>query len=333
MGLILPRRRASGLDVADVFLANLRTGNGSTQSVTGGPDMSGEGGLAISKRRNGVADWGWFDTERGATKFLSSNATTAETTDADTLTAFTSDGVTFGADTKFNTSSATYIDYLIRKAPKFFDVVTYTGTGLAASKAHSLGSVPGMIIVKRTDAAGDWCLWHRSVSDKLLYLNYTNAITPDFVGDGTNANETFSEDFHTDTTFGVGGASSQINVSGGTYIACIFAHDTTDGGFIQCGSYAGNGSSTGPIATLGWEPQWVLVKKTSGTGNWYIFDAKRSTSNPRTSVLRADLSNDEYTNANNSIDFLSTGFQLKNASGGFNSSGATYVYMAIKAAA
>jgi hypothetical protein len=29
---------------------------------------------------------------------------------------------------------------------------------------------------------------------------------------------------------------------------------------ISCGSYTGNGSATGPVIDLGYEPQWVLIK-------------------------------------------------------------------------
>jgi hypothetical protein len=131
------------VDVADVFSTDLYTGNGSTQSITNGVDLSGDGGLAWIKGRSGATDHQLFDTERGATKELISNSTAAEATDADTLTSFNSDGFSIGADSNVNTNTATYVGWSFRKAPKFFDVVTYTGTGSARTVAHNLGSVPG----------------------------------------------------------------------------------------------------------------------------------------------------------------------------------------------
>ena len=63
------------------------------------------------------------------------------------------------------------------------------------------------------------------------------------------------------------------NATGQKYIAYVFAHDPEPDGIIKCDNYTG--TATGRKITLGWEPQYVMVKDTSSTGNWWIYDAQR----------------------------------------------------------
>jgi hypothetical protein len=317
-----------GSDIAEAFSTDLYTGNGGTQTITNGIDLSGEGGLTWIKSRSAATDHQLFDTERGATKELISNSTAAEATDADTLTAFNSDGFSIGADSSVNTSAATYVSWTFRKAPKFFDVVTYTGDGVAGrTVAHNLGSVPGMIIVKRTSGVASWRVYHRGIDasapeDYWLQLNQTSSRT------GPSAN-IWDSTAPTINNFYVA-VSDTINGSGEAYVAYIFAHDTDDGSMVQCGSYTGNGSATGPVVTLGWEPQWLLVKQATASGAWVVHDNKRNTANPRNSYLLPNDSQAEVTSANLAVDFNSTGFQLKGGGFAINQSGGTYIYMAIR---
>jgi hypothetical protein len=125
------------------------------------------------------------------------------------------------------------------------------------------------------------------------------------------------------------------NVNGVTYVAYLFAHDA--GGFgddgsengISCGSYTGNGSATGPTVTLGYEPQWLMIKRADSTGDWIILDSKRDVSNPRDKFLEPNTSDAEATG--NDVDFNATSFQLKTTSATVNASGGTYIYVAIRA--
>ena len=163
--------------VDDVFSTYLYTGTGSTRTITNGIDLSGEGGLVwIKSRDSGSLNHHLYDTERGATKFLMSNSTSAEITSiTDNLTQFNSNGFDLGAWMDVNNSGLTFASWTFRKAPGFFDVVTYTGTGSAQNISHSLGSVPGMILVKSNSSDGtNWMVYHRSLGGtKNLYLNGT----------------------------------------------------------------------------------------------------------------------------------------------------------------
>jgi hypothetical protein len=318
---------AGGLDIADAFSTDLYTGNGGTQTITNGIDLSGGGGLVWIKVRDTIFSHQLYDSARGLGKDLQSNVTNQEQNAPNGVNAFNSNGFAMGGDASTNASGNPYVSWTFRKAPKFFDVVTYTGNGAAVQTvAHNLDSVPGMIVVKRTDAPAGWQVAHRSIpAGAKLLLDATNAYT-DFP---TTAY--WNNTRPTDTQFYVDGPDSNFNGSGGTYVAYLFAHDTDDDSVVQCGSYTGNGSATGPVITLGWEPQWLLIKRSDSADDWYLYDNQRSPTNPRNGIIRPNSSSAGFSNVTSSnIDFSSTGFQPKTNNAVFNASGGTYVYTAIR---
>jgi len=149
--------------IEDVFSTYLYTGNGSTQTITNGIDLSGKGGLVWIKRRTGIFDHYLWDTARGNYKFLNTNSTGAEFDIGTAGLAFGSSGFTVGNNINWNSSTDTVASWTFRKAAKFFDVVTYTGNGTdQRAISHNLGSTPGFFIVKRTDSTGNWNCYHRS---------------------------------------------------------------------------------------------------------------------------------------------------------------------------
>ncbi len=320
-----------GILVQEVFSTTLYTGNGATgQTITNGIDLDGEGGLVWGKNRNDTFGSFLVDSSRGIDKRLVTELTNAEATEATGITAFNSNGFSLGSATVYNFNTYTFASWTFRKAPKFFDVVTYTGTGSARTVSHNLGSVPGCIIVKRTSASEGWQVYHRSTgATKHFELNNMNAVQTS----STRWNNTTP----TDTVFTVGTHAS-VNASGSTYVAYLWAHD--DGGFgsggqnaITCSSYTGNGSATGPTVTLGYEPQWLMVKAventTTATDDWIILDSKRDVSNPRNAYLEPNTSDAEATG--NDIDFNATSFQLKTTSASVNKNAINYIYIAIRA--
>jgi hypothetical protein len=312
--------------VEDVFSTYLYTGTGAALTITNDIDLDGEGGLTWIKSRSAATNNQLFDTVRGATNELISNSTAAQAADADTLTAFNADGFSLGADSNVNTSAATYCSWSFRKAPKFFDVVTYTGTATARTIAHNLGSEPGMILVKCTSASEFWVVYHRSLGNtKYLILNNTSE-------EGTFA--VWNNTSPTSTQFSVG-TDGSVNGDGKTYVAYLFAHDAGEFGtagtdnVISCGSYTGNGSATGTSVTLGYEPQWLLIKRTDSTGDWNLIDNMRGFVVGGTDAeLNANLTSAESTGT--FVTPTATGFQLNTTDAGYNASSATYIYMAIR---
>ena len=270
--------------VEDAFSTWLYTGNGSTQTIPNGINLSGQGGLVWIKARSSAQSNIVFDTNRGVENRLVTNANIAQSTLSGSLTAFNSNGFALGNFASTNDSGVTYVSWTFRETPNFFDVVTYTGTGANRTIAHNLGVAPGMILVKRTDTTGDWQVYHRSnANTQYMVLNDTAAVATG----ATRWNSTTP----TATEFSVG-TDATVNASGGTYVAYLFAHVTTSDGFIQCGSFTTDGSGNASV-TLGWEPQWVLVKAVNNTFNWEITDTMRGMSNPGLSPLFPNLSSAE----------------------------------------
>ena len=298
--------------VDDVFSTFLYQGTSSNQNIVNGLDLSGEGGLVwIKGRPNAGYSHNLYDTARGVTKRLASNETTAESTYANSVTAFNSNGFTLGSDGngEVNYSGSTYVSWSFRKQPGFFDVVTYTGNGSARTISHNLGSVPGMIIVKRTDSSADWQVYHRGTDggapeDYGIPLN-------SYTGRVDNA-AYWNDTAPTSSVFSVG-TDATVNANTATYVAYLFAHDAQDYGedsdeaIIKCDTYEGDGG-TSNFVNVGFEPQWVLIKKTTSNENWGIFDSIRGVpTGSSAATLLANEADAETSGTSGSIDFNSFG--------------------------
>lgn len=312
------------LFVEDVFSTYLYTGTGAAQTITNGIDLAGKGGLVWIKSRSNIVDNFLFDTTRGVNVEINSNKTDANATLADSVTAFNSNGFTIGNVSGIGSNTSTFASWTFREAPKFFDVVTYTGNGSSLTLAHTLGVTPGCIIVKRIDTTSDWSVYHRSLSDPNTFNLRLNTAISQF-NNGANFISGASSTNFTVNNF------AAINASGGTYVAYLFAHDPTADGIIQCGSYTGNGSATGPVVNLGWEPQWLLIKRATASNDfgWVLFDNMRGMPvGGADAFLSPNFSEPEY--SAQLVDPSATGFSPNTTAGDVNANGSTYVYMAIR---
>ena len=328
--------------IDDIFSTFLYHGSGSNRSINNGIDLSGEGGMVWFTNRATHSDyasrWAMFDTERGAGKFVYSNENWVEQPqDLTELSAFNSNGFSLGDNSGgFQATNHTttthnadhYVSWTFRKAPGFFDVVTYTGNGTAGrTVSHSLGSVPGAIWVKCTSHADSWGCYHRSTGNtKATFLNSSGTPTTN----GTPWNNTDP----TSTEFTLG-ADNQFNGNGRTYVAYIFGHDDQSFGesgnqaVIKCGSYTGTGSAN-ITETLGFEPQWLLVKNvTTDSQDWTLVDTMRGFG---TGVdERLDPNNQTLADSTfNVFEPTTTGFKLgSSVLDETNKNGDTHIYIAI----
>jgi hypothetical protein len=307
--------------IEEVFSTDLYTGTSASQTITNGIDLATKGGLVWAKRRNagGTAHY-FIDTARGRGSYLVSNTTAAATnqaTSTNDFTSFNSNGFTLGIPTSIwmNETTGTYASWTFRKQPKFFDVVTYTGNGAAARAiSHNLGSVPGCMIVKSTSEAGNWRVYHRGCStNNGLVLNDTGAQTTSAIywfGDEVNVIPPTSTQFTVNAGF--------TNINGATYVAYLFAHDASGFGLtgtdnvITCGSYTGVTYPGDVAVTLGYEPQWVMVKNTTQSSDWVIYDNMRgmpvSTSATGYNYLVANTTGAENSGSAPGISPTATGF-------------------------
>lgn len=318
------------LAVDDVFSTDLYTGNASTQAINNGIDLAGAGGLVWMKSRS-AGGVGYshclFDTVRGRRKLLCTSSTGGnEGFGSDQIT-FGAGGFTLAADASnygYNRAGSAQVAWSFRRAPKFFDVVEFTTSASAVTNqrvGHSLGITPGMIILKATGATSSWPTWHRSLTDQTGYYLMLNG-----AGAQSNYSNCFGTTGPTSTDFGVNtnffGTNQQM-------VAFVFGHDTSSGGIIQCGAYTGNGSTSGPTITLGCEQQFVMVKGISSSGGWQMADVTRGMDNSDTKRLLAHDGGAELSGLK-AIVPTAGGFQITDANANFNTSGATYAYLAIR---
>ena len=323
--------KGGGLTVSDVFSTYVYTGTGTTQDIVNGIDLATEGGLVWMKCRN-IATYGALtDTIRGGNNTLYPSETTAETDrGADFITSFNADGFSLGADGLIN-DTYDYASWTFRKAPKFFDVVTYTGNGVAGREiAHELGCDVGMMFVKDLNNAQNWAVYHISKGNAIRgRLNSTDMFyTTTSHWDSTTP---------TDAIFTLGD-NWEVNRDATEYVAYLFAHNETDGlvegdgnPVIKCGSYTTtDGGVLGGVANieLGWEPQFVMIKGSSFVRSWKIIDTVRGA----TAENGAGSNYTEWLQPNDSaaeVHAQSHGIHSTGFSRFGETVGETFIYMAI----
>jgi len=307
------------------------TGNGSTQSITG---VNFQPDLNWSKKRTAGNEHALVDAVRGATKTIYSNLTNAEGTQLSGLTSFDSDGFSIGSSGEYNDSGQPYVGWnwlangsgasntdgsitstVSASTTSGFSIVSYTGTGANATVGHGLGSVPKMVIVKRLSNISSWSVYNSTLGNSnQLYLNLDWAST---------SSTTWNNTSPTSSVFSLS-SDNGVNASGNNFIAYCFAEKK---GYSKFSSYTGNGSTDGTFIYTGFKPAFVLLKCSSSIGDWQLIDTTRSTFNVCNLRLQPNLSDAEA--GSDTIDILSNGFKQRNTFGNFNSSGATYIYMAL----
>lgn len=325
---------SSTLYAEDVFSTYLYTGNGASLAINNGIDLAGKGGVVWIKDRASSTSHAVFNPSR-----LTPNTNNSQ--DGTAVLNFTSSGFSFtGSNTlsnnflNANTNGVSYTSWTFREAPKFFDVVTYTGDGTSLRGInHSLGVIPGLVIVKATSTTANWFVAARTNAGTYHRTdgNGNGALNASTVFDTSGPFDFSSFSYVSNTAFTpqvvAGGTVANGNASGVSYIAYLFAHDPSATGLIQCGSFTTDASGNASVTSLGWEPQFLLVKAASTTGDWIMLDTARGWNmTSADALLRANLSNAETTTTEYGNP-TATGFDFK---GGAAS--ATYVYMAIRRA-
>ena len=309
-------------------------GNGATQYI-GGTGFTPDFTWTKGRDRSGSSgSHNLFDAVRGNNARLRSDTTAAEDTggwipETDGFTLGTQgesngNGSSFvawnwdmGGTTASNTSGS--ITSSVRANTAYGQSIvraTYSGSG-TQTFGHGLGVAPDLILGKAEDHAYGWGVYHSGLSSpetKSLALNTTAAAT---------TNNMWANTLPTSSVF-----STTIGGLEDAGYPVIFYCFSSIANYSKFGSYSGNGSSTGPVITLGFSPAFVMIKRTDSATSWFIHDNVRDPSNPNTAILKPNSNSAEFNGTAVSVDFLSTGFQLKNTDASFNASGGTYIYAA-----
>jgi hypothetical protein len=324
----------------DYFDVTLYTGNN-----TAGTNITNSGGFQPDfvwiKNRSGANNHILTDAVRGATKTLFSDSTSAELTVAGALTAFNSNGFQVGYDGTaiVNASANNYVAWqwnaggstvtntsgtisaqVRASTTSGCSIITYTGNGSAnQTVGHGLGVAPAFGILKDRDTNSNndqWQIFHTGAGDKYGYFT-----TAAFAGTAEFYPTSGSS---TTVTIARGSPAATTNENGDRYVMYLF---TPVAGYSAFGSYTGNGSSDGPFIFTNFRPRWVLVKASSTTSQWVLWDTARNTYNVTDDILYPNLSAAENVNGF-AIDIVSNGFKFRESGGAGNDSGVTYIYAA-----
>ena len=335
-GFYLPFKQTTE---AEGFSTVTYTGNGGTQSIEG---VGFEPSLVWIKNRSNTPPHSLFNSVVGVNKGLHSNLTDAEFTDSTTLNSFDSSGFTVSSNSVVNTSSENYVAWcwdagtgsavsntdgtitssVKANTTKGFSITSFVGNATAgATVGHGLTSTPEMIISKNRDDANNWLVYHKDLDasnpeQKRIFLNLTSAVS--------DSDTPWNDTAPTSSLLTLG-TSGYTNGSSDDMIMYCF-HSVS--GYSSIGSYTGTGAAGNSITGLGFEPAWIMVKRTDNTSNWSIYDNTRTPVNPRNLTLYTNLSNAETTSTSNAIDFDNDGFTLLGTGTTANASGGTYIYMA-----
>ena len=320
----------------------LYTGNSSTQTIS---SLNFQPDLVWLKSRSNAGTWNnLVDSVRGASKTLYSNTTNTEGTD-NYLSAFNSNGFTLNTgDTGTNTSTYTYVAWCWRaggaavsntagtvtssvsaNTTSGFSIATWTGSNAnGATIGHGLTSAPSMFIIKPRNATAGWYTWHTGLTGATygMSLNAADAQAVFTYGTATVGATTITA---------VSGANglANVNATSTNYVGYFW---TEVPGFSKFGSYIGNGSADGPFVYTGFRPAFILTKDITSSSYWWeMVDSARAPFNPSDKTLYANVSDSEYTSSGYNKDLLSNGFKIRGTSGGHNTSGSTYIYMAFAA--
>ena len=306
----------------DHFNANLWTGTGGTRSLTG---LGFQPDFTWIKSRSNTYQHMLFDSVRGATKYLASDSTDAEATDATQLTAFDSDGFSLGSGTVVNGTSATFVGWNWKAGTTFdpatagtvttgsgtanatagFSVVKYTGEASSITVGHGLSQAPEMIIAKNLDGTYFWAGYHKDIGNtESISINDSGA---------PYSEKTWNDATPSASVFTLGAASEtsahRFNYTDEDFIAYCF-HSVE--GYSKVGSYEGNNNVDGAFVYCGFKPAMVITKSTSSGQDWTIRDNKRSTYNVSAALLEPNDTAVEATASWVYIDFVSNGFKLRN---------------------
>lgn len=306
------------------FGIELYTGNATARTISG---YGFEPGMVWIKARSQAEGHWIFDHVRGATKYWRADFNSVEATTAQTLTAFTGDGFSYGTSATGNSNTIAYVAYAWAKGPASssntdgstsvslshnsamgMSIGLYTGTGSATSIGHGLGVIPEVVIIRPLNGS------QASVGGSLIGNNQLVALNTN-EAKATNSNRLQS---FTSSVVNIGNQCSVSSVGHAVYAF------TSVSGATKFGIYTGTGATDQSIS-IGFAPRLLIIKAVSSTGNWRIFDTSRGDDK----VLFGNTQDGESTLSPQTVTLDATGFTAK-ANLNNNTSSVDYLYLAFR---
>jgi len=307
MAIRRPHKPASEFAATDLFSMDAAGQTSNPAFVSNGHVVD----MAFEKTPSSIGAPLFFSRLTGD-KYLNSTSTAAEATGSSIFWDYMSgclDG--FGG-------ASSYQAWMFRRAPGFFDVVAYTGTGSTRTVSHNLGVAPEMMIFKCRTNTNGWAVYHS-------YLGNTKVIILQSNGTPITNSAWFNNTTPTDSVFTVGSGSA-VNQN---TIPIISYHFASVSGISKVGSYSGTGSNVDVNCGFTSGARFVLVKRTDSTGDWYLWDSERGIVAGNDPYLFLNSTAAQVTSTDY-IDPLSSGFTItSSAPAALNASGGTYIFLAI----
>jgi hypothetical protein len=227
-------------------------------------------------------------------------------------------------------NDSNYKSWMFRRAPGFFDAVTYSGQAPnAQSIPHNLGVVPELILIKSRTALASWAVYSSTLGEaKYLML--------DDHADETSSTTAWNNTSPTSTTFTVGDLGN-TNQNSQDFIAYLFASSP---GVSKIGTYSNGSTSVVQNIDCGFNSpaRFIMIKRydtgiaSAAHGQWAVWDTVRGIGTGNDSYVSLNTTDAEVTGFDD-ISTFSSGFTVNvegaNTSGYFNVANASYIYLAI----
>jgi len=208
--------------------------------------------------------------------------------------------------------------------PGHFAIFDWDGDSTAGAFQHNMGGAIEMILVKRLNVADwNWYVWQETIPATKAFL-----LDTDDTGHTSTYWNNVAVPSGTPNEFTLG-ATEGINKTGDEIISYAFRSVP---GVCKVGSYTGCGTAgTGPYITTGFKPSYLMIRRiVGGAADWNILDTTRNPFNVTTPwVLRANTDADDEAGSLGEVDILSDGFKPRSLSANGNTSGSTYIYLAM----
>ena len=319
----------------DHFNSKLYTGNGTTDHAITGVGFQPD--LNWIKKRSTADNHIIHHVGMNAGDYLRSNSDDALSNSGEMTKSLDSDGFTVGTRGEVNTNNSTFASwnwkangsgsansdgtitttYTSANTTSGFSIIKYSGNATAgATVGHGLNSAPEFVFTKKLSASANWQCWG-SVIGNVYTINLNHGTAK------TNPNGNYNNDTNPNSTVVTLGNDNDINQNGEPYIMYCF-HSVK--GYSKIGTYTGTGSAEGAFVYTGFKPAWVMVKRTSDSQGWVIWDNKRPGYNLTNQSLTANESGAEETGR--TFDVMSNGFKIRDTNTATNANGSTYMYLA-----
>jgi len=316
-GLKTSEKTALTFDPADHHQVELVNHDGTSTAFTCNWDADVYDTLFIIKNRDNVEEWYWVDGLNGYNKYLSSDAATTQTTDANVVTV-SGTTITLGSTLLVDNyviechragaaggaanSDGSITCTVSANTTTGFSIINHTGTAANATIGHGMGLVPKFTMSKNTVDTNNWVSYHVG-TDASAPEDYE--MTPD----GTTARlydtNMFNSTAPTSTLIYMG-TNTRNNGSSDLIVTYAWAAVT---GYSAFGSYEGNGLADGSMINVGFKPASVVLKSIDSTSNWCKYDTSREGYNVDNDRLNFDTTAAEGTA--DEIDILSNGVKMR----------------------